>query len=147
MATPIHPFFTVPFNHKTDFTELADNCERFSEVLVECDDPVQKMALCGRLYACLALLQPTLTEPVPEYLKESLTVEEIPLHVPAFEAEADQVGHYCLVLTQLIMSGSLADEAERVISDLLYDLVGYYADALKAPRWLRTEEGSIELLN
>lgn len=97
--------------------------------------------------ACLALLQPTLTEPVPEYLKESLTVEEIPLHVPAFEAEADQVGHYCLVLTQLIMSGSLADEAERVISDLLHDLVGYYADTLKAPRWLRTEEGSIELLN
>ncbi|MEX7569009.1 hypothetical protein [Enterobacter hormaechei] len=147
IPTSIHPLFTVSFNHKTDCTELADNCERFSEALVECHDPVQKMALCGRLCACLALLQPTLMEPVPEFLKESLTVDEIPLHVPAFEVEADQVGHYCQVLTQLIVSGSLTVEAERVISDLLYELVGYYAETLKAPRWLRTKEGSIELLD
>ncbi len=92
IPTSIHPLFTVSFNHKTDFTELADNCERFSEALVECHDPVQKMALCGRLCACLALLQPTLMEPVPEFLKESLTVDEIPLHVPAFEVEADRWG-------------------------------------------------------
>ncbi len=51
------------------------------------------------------------------------------------------------VLTQLIVSGSLTVEAERVISDLLYELVGYYAETLKAPRWLRTKEGSIELLD
>lgn len=49
IPTSIRPLFTVPFNHKTDFTELADNCERFSEALVECHDPV------------------------PECLKESLT--------------------------------------------------------------------------
>lgn len=33
--TPVfpHALLTVPFNHTTDFTELADNCERFAEVL------------------------------------------------------------------------------------------------------------------
>ncbi|MCP2120566.1 UNVERIFIED_ORG: hypothetical protein J2Y93_000611 [Pantoea agglomerans] len=88
IPTSIHPLFTVPLNHKTDFTELVANCKLFSEALVECHDPV------------------------PECLKESLTVE-----------------------------------AERVISDLLYERVGYYAETLKAPRWLRTKEGSIELLD
>ena len=47
MTTPpnfSHALFTTPFDHTTDFTELADNCERFVDVLVECDDPAQKMA-------------------------------------------------------------------------------------------------------
>jgi hypothetical protein len=69
-----HSLFTTPFDHTTDFTELADNCERFVDALVECEDPAQKMALCGRLSACLALLQPTLLEPVPEH------VQTVPAH-------------------------------------------------------------------
>ena len=41
-TTPLfsHSLFTLPFSHATDFTELADNCERFVEGLVECHDPV-----------------------------------------------------------------------------------------------------------
>lgn len=42
MATPplfSHSLFTLPFSHATDFTELADNCERVIEGLVECHDP------------------------------------------------------------------------------------------------------------
>ena len=43
-TTPLfsHSLFTLPFSHATDFTELADNCERFVEGLVECHDPVKK---------------------------------------------------------------------------------------------------------
>lgn len=76
-TTPLfsHSLFTLPFSHATDFTELADNCERFVEGLVECHDPVEKLAICARLSACLALLQPTLTEPVPQHLQASLTVK------------------------------------------------------------------------
>ena len=40
-------------------------------------------------------------EPVPEYLKASLTVDGLPLDVPAFEPEVDQLGSYCPLLTQL----------------------------------------------
>lgn len=148
MATTLNPtqsLITLPFTNNTDFTELADNCERFVEALVECDEPVQKMALCGRLSACLALLQPTLLDPVPEYLRESLTVDDLPLNVPVFEPEPDQLGRYCQVLTQLLMEGSLAPDAERVTGDLLQDLVTFYSDTLKAPRWLRTDEGSVLL--
>jgi len=65
--------------------------------------------------------------------------------MPVFEPESDQLGRYCQVLTQHLMSGSFTPEAERVINDLLYELVSFYADTLKMPRWLRTEEGTIAL--
>lgn len=84
-TTPLfsHSLFTLPVSHATDFTELADNCERFVEGLVECHDPVEKLAICARLSACLALLQPTLTEPVPQHLQASLTVETLPTRTPS----------------------------------------------------------------
>ena len=140
-----HSLLTIPFNHNTDFNELADNCARFVDVLVECDDPAQKMALCGRLSACLTLLQPTLLDPVPDHLKESLTVDDLPLNVPVFEPEVDQLGRYCQLVTQLLLNHSLTERDERVAGDLLQDLVGFYSDTLKAPRWLRTDEGIVLL--
>jgi len=149
MATTLthtHALLTLPFNHSTAFTELADNCERFMDALLECDVPTEKIALYGRLAACLALLQPTLLEPVPEALKASLTVEDFPTRLPLFEPETDQLGRYCQVLTQQLITGSLTPDAERVIQDLLGELVSFYADTLKMPRWLRTDEGVIELL-
>jgi len=50
MAT-INPLITAPFDHNTDFTELADNCERFCEALLCEEDATMKTALCGRLAA------------------------------------------------------------------------------------------------
>ena len=79
-------------------------------------------------------------------LKESLTVEDFPTRLPVFEPEADQLGRYCQVLTQQLISGSLTPDAESVIQDLLSELISFYADTLKMPRWLRTDEGVIELL-
>lgn len=132
-----HSLFTTPFDHTTDFTELADNCERFVDVLVECDDPTHKMALCGRLSTCLALLQPTLNEPIPAHLKDNLTVNVLPLDI------VDQLGRYCQLLTHLLLTCSLSERDERVAIDLLQDLVGFFSDILKAPRWLQTDQGSI----
>ena len=143
--TQVHSLFTLPFNHATDFTELADNCERFTDALVDCEEPAPKMALYGRLYACLNLLQPTLLDPVPDALKASLTVKELPSCVPAFEPECDQLGRYCQEITQMLMNGSLPRQSEIVMEDLLCELVSYFADKLKAPRWLQTNEGTIAI--
>lgn len=140
-----HALFTTPFDHTTDFTELADSCERFVEVLVECDDPTQKLALCGRLSVCLSLLQPTLLEPVPKHLKASLTMNDLPLEAPLFEPEIDRLGRYCQLLTQMLLARTLSANDERVAGDLLQDLVGFYSDTLKAPRWLRTTAGTVLL--
>ena len=147
---PVHPtqshsLFTLPFTHATDFTELADHCENFAHGMANCDDPQQKMALCGRLSACLALLQPTLNDPIPDYLKASLTVEDIPARLPAFEPDAISLAGYCQALTGLVMGGALAAETETVIAELLCELVDYLADTVKAPRWLNTEGETIAL--
>ncbi|NYU10269.1 hypothetical protein [Leclercia sp. M50] len=83
---------------------------------------------------------------VPETLKESLTVKDFPTRLPVFEPEADHLGRYCQVLTQQLISGSLTTDVERVIQNLPGERVSFYADTLKMPRWLRTDEGVIELL-
>ncbi|MCU6668281.1 hypothetical protein M8013_05850 [Enterobacteriaceae bacterium H4N4] len=145
-----HSLFTAPFSHNTDFTELADHCERFAHTLLESDDPAEKLALCGRLSACLALLQPTLNEPIPPHLVEFFTLNDLPAHLPAFEPESDLLGLYCQTVTQLLLSKALPPEMAEVMEGLLYELVSYYADTLNAPRWLHTAEGRVaieELIN
>lgn len=75
---------SVSFSAATDFTVLADHCENFAETLIGSNDPTLKMALCGRLNACLTLLQPTLLEPIPPHLIESLTFDTLPANSPPF---------------------------------------------------------------
>ncbi|MBJ5867690.1 hypothetical protein JGL56_08110 [Salmonella enterica subsp. enterica serovar Derby] len=123
---------SVPFCAATDFTVLADYCETFAETLIESNDPIFKMALCGRLNACLSLLQPTLLELVPSHLIESLTVDTLPVNSSR---------SYCLALTQTLAEQGFSSEKEKQLSYLLYDLINYFAAEMKAPRWLRTADG------
>uniref|UniRef100_UPI001C71450E hypothetical protein n=1 Tax=Citrobacter freundii TaxID=546 RepID=UPI001C71450E len=142
-TTPIqtHPLLSVSFNAATDFTVLADHCENFAETLIESNDPTLKMALCGRLNACLTLLQPTLLEPVPPHLIESLTVDTLPVNSSQFGPECTELCSYCLVLTQTLAEQGFSSEKEKQLSYLLYDLINYFAAEMKAPRWLRTADG------
>lgn len=144
MATTLnhaHPLLAVPFSATTDFTVLADHCESFAETLIESHDPTLKMALCGRLNACLALLQPTLLEPIPPHLVESLTVDTLPVSSPRFDPECTDLCRYCIALTQMLAGRGFSSEVEKCLSWLLYDLINYFAAQMKAPRWLRTVEG------
>lgn len=141
-----HPLITAPFDHHTDFTELADNCERFCEAMLEEEDLAVRTALCGRLATCLALLKPTLHDPIPQHLEAYLTVNILPTLQPTFDPETDALCSYCEAITQLLISNALAPDTARVLRDLLAELTGYFADRLKAPRWLETEAG-VEWIN
>jgi hypothetical protein len=143
--TQIHPLIDVPFTRSTDFLELADHCQNFAQTLTECDDATEKLALCGRLSACLSLLTPTLFDPIPADMVERLTVSQLPSSTPVFEADADLLAHYCQTLAQLLIGRSLSAEMESTIEDLLLGLVNYFTDTLKAPRWLQTSEGRVFL--
>lgn len=136
-----HPLLAISFNAATDFTVLADHCEKFAETLIENNDPALKMALCGRLNACLTLLQPTLLEPIPPHLVESLTVDTLPASFPRFEPECTELCRYCLALTQTLEGQGFSSETEKQLNCLLYDLINYFAAEMKAPRWLRTASG------
>ncbi|WP_164091679.1 hypothetical protein [Morganella morganii] len=81
MATtlnPDHPLVSISFTADTDFTVLADHCALFAEVLIESADPVQKLALCGRISTGLSLLKSRLADPIAPHLVECLTTD-IPL--------------------------------------------------------------------
>jgi hypothetical protein len=128
---------TVPFSAASDFTELADCCDRFAETLIDCDDQAQKMALLGRISACLALLRPTLGEPIPPHLIGQFTVENLPDVPQQFEPDADVLCDYCQSLTQLLCGQTLPPESARTLTGLLCELVWLFAADLKAPRWAR----------
>lgn len=141
IPTQTHPLLAVSFNAATDFTVLANHCENFAETLIENNDPTLKMALCGRINACLTLLQPTLLDPVPPHLVESLTVDTLPTSYPHFGPECTEICNYCLALTQTLAGQGFSSETEKYLSWLLYDLINYFAAEMTAPRWLRTADG------
>ncbi|EMA2216869.1 hypothetical protein U2G15_001170 [Escherichia coli] len=136
-----HPLISVPFNAATDFTLLAEHCKQFAEILIEHDDPTLKMAFCGRLNACLRLLQPSLLDPIPDHMMDSLTVDTLPTRSPRFDPECTELCHYCLALTQVLTGQGLLPETRDHLGCLLYDLIHYFSDEITAPRWLRTADG------
>ncbi|END7347852.1 hypothetical protein ABMT96_003329 [Escherichia coli] len=131
----------IPFSAATNFTTLADYCEHFAETIIECHDLALKMAPCGRLSTCLALLRPTLNEPIPPHLIDGFITNDLPNVSPGFEPDAGSLCDYCLALTQILNGHALLPETETTLTGLLCDLVWYFADGLKAPRWIRTTDG------
>ncbi|HIA2510703.1 TPA: hypothetical protein ACWPY2_002156 [Escherichia coli] len=131
----------VPFSATTDFTTLANYCDHFAETLIECHDPALKTALCGRLNTCLALLRPTLNEPIPPHLIDGFITNDLSDVSPGFEPDAESLCDYCLALTQVLNGHVLLPETEKTLTGLLCELVWYFAADLNAPRWIRTADG------
>lgn len=128
----------LTFGPDTDFTVLADYCERFADSLIESAKPGERRVLCYRLAECLQLLSSTLNDPVPEHLIESLTVDNIPASVPAFDPEPEDLCRYCLTLAQILNNHNFSAVEERRLTGLLFELTNYFADELRTPRFLRT---------
>ncbi|WP_413729039.1 hypothetical protein [Sodalis sp. RH22] len=141
IPTRTHTLLAIPFDSTTDFTVLAGHCENLADALLQSDDPEQRQALCARLDRCLAQLRPTLDDAIPSHLIESLTVDDLPMTSPRFEPDADLFCGYGQALARLLAERKLSPEMEPVLAGLLFDLVVYFADELRAPRWIRTDDG------
>ncbi|WP_193764583.1 ash family protein [Hafnia alvei] len=133
--------FTLFFNAQTDFTVLADYCEHFADALIENHHSGEKRILCYRLADCLNLLHPTLNDPIPPHLIERFTVDQFPNKSPVFEPESELLCGYCLTLAQLLSKHTFTADEEKQLTGLLFELVIYFADDLRAPRWIRTADG------
>lgn len=141
IPTQTHPLLAIPFNAATDFTVLADHCENFADTLIESDDPALRLALCGRLAACLALLRPTLNDPIPPHLIESLTTNTLPASSTYFDPGSELLCDYSLTLARLLTGRALLPKMEQTLTGLMCELVWCFAAELKAPRWIRTVDG------
>ena len=129
---------TLSFDINTDFTVLADYCERFADSLIESAKPGERRVLCYRLAECLEILSLTLNDPIPEHLIESFTVDSIPAQVPTFEPDPDDLCRYCLTLANILNNHNFSVMEEKVLTGLLFELTGYFADELRTPRFVRT---------
>ncbi len=141
IPTQTHALLSIPFDSATDFTVLAGHCENLADALPQSGDPAQRQKLCARLDLCLAQLRPTLDDAIPSHLIESLTVDDRPRTSPRFEPDADLLCGYGQALARLLAERALSPEMEPVLGGLLFDLVVYFADELRAPRWVRTADG------
>lgn len=133
---PDTDLLTLPFNATTDFTDLADYCDRFALNQIDCDDVRYSQALLGRLSACLKLLAPTLHEPIPPHLIERLTTDTLPATV-YFEPDAEALCDYCQTLAHVLSEQTLQPEMKKTLKGLLCELVWMFVGELKAPRWVR----------
>ncbi|RUT66528.1 hypothetical protein CKG00_09095 [Morganella morganii] len=132
---------SIPFNAATDFIALAEHCQNIIDALAESPELPLRIALYARLTACLALLQPTLNDPIPPRLQQSLTVSTPPNRTPRFDPESEPLCDYCHTLAQLLTSRVFLPEMEIDLNNLLYELVIYFSDEIRAPRWIRTASG------
>lgn len=132
---------TLSFNADTDFTVLADYCEHVADALIESHHSGERRALCYRLVDCLNLLNSTLNDPIPAHLIERFTIDQLPNKSPAFEPESELLCGYCLTLAQLLSNHTFNADEEKQLTGLLFELVCYFADDLRAPRWIRTADG------
>jgi len=98
---------------------------------MECNEPAYKLALLGRIGACLALLRPTLSEPIPAHLIERFTVDALPETPSYFEPDAEAWCEYCQTLTLVLCQQSLLPEMEKSLRGLLCELMWMFAGGVK----------------
>lgn len=139
----ISALLKMPLGTSNDLFQVLDICERYAEVLIENKDIVERMALCGRLYAGLEVLKIVLDKPLPEHLIESLTAEnsDIEVHACPLTPESDLMREYCSSLTLVLLNQQESAEQQKTITGLLFEMINALVEDLKAPRFVRTDSG------
>ena len=129
-----------------DFIDLAEYNERLVAALMETDNDMERLSLYKKMAASLEQLATTYEEPVPDERLPQLTASNIPaFHPVTFIAEPERVTQYCQALTRLLIHNLIDAEARLTLNDLLFDLVNYQVDDLKAPRYMETWNGLVQV--
>ncbi len=133
----------TPLGATHDLFQLLNQCQRYVDGLIENDNHVECMALCGRLLAGLNVLKFTLKSPLPEYLIESLTTDmtkpddyRCPL-----STDSETLCEYCASLTMLLLNQQESPEQVEKITGMLFEMVNVLAEDLKAPRFIQNASG------
>lgn len=133
----------LPVNTSLDLFQILDICRCYGDALIENDFEEQRMALCGRLFAGLEVLKVVLTYPLPDYLIEQLTVDEVQSggYISPLTNDSETLCGYCSALALVLLSQRQPLEQAEQITELLFDMLYVLTEDLKAPRFIRTSEG------
>jgi len=128
----------APFPDSLDLFDVADLCCAFASVLLETDDRIGKLALCGRLAHALEKLEERCDSDLPEHLVTALTAEVLtPPAVPDCWYESSCLMGYTRALTATLTVNVLDAKTEAELAGLLHDLVYLLAEQIKTPCWVR----------
>ncbi|HKM96333.1 MAG TPA: hypothetical protein VJY99_06470 [Buttiauxella sp.] len=135
----------TPLGATHDLFQVLEQCQRYVDGLIENDNHVECMALCGRLLAGLDVLKFTLKSPLPEHLIESLTTDitkpddyRCPL-----STDSETLREYCAALTMLLLNQLESPDQVEKITGILFEMVTLLAEDLRAPRFMRAESGLV----
>ncbi|WP_414148186.1 hypothetical protein ACMGGR_03615 [Erwinia sp. BNK-24-b] len=129
-----------------DFIDLAEYNERLVSALMETDNDMERLALFKKLTASFEKLRSIYQEPVPDNRIMQLTTGDVTtLRNTPFITEPETLTDYCQALTQVLMSGSVSGETQRELLCLLFELVNFQVDDLKAPRYIETYGGLVQV--
>ncbi|EOU1295606.1 hypothetical protein ACNSWB_000958 [Cronobacter sakazakii] len=138
----LHTLCEGPITAEMDFFTLATLCEETVSELIECKDATLFLALAGRLALMLESLAAALDRPVPAHLFASLTADTLPSEVPfCIGSDAQMLSRYCKALNMALISRAHPPEMAETLTGLLFDLVNHLVEFVRAPCFVRTEEG------
>ena len=145
IGSAISNLLKTPLGTTHDLFQVLDTCVRYVDSLVECNDIVDRMALCGRLLAALEVLKVLLDKPLPEHLIKRLTLEKGDDKAcrSRDSIDSEEMRQYCSALTLVLLNQQAPADLQKHITGLLFQMVNIMADDLTAPRFLRTESGLV----
>ncbi|KNC91407.1 hypothetical protein [Trabulsiella odontotermitis] len=131
----IERLLSTPIPASADLFDVAEICSAFVNELIECHNPVQYRALCRRLSYALTQLQQLCNADLPPHRVEQLNTCETPASTfPDYWGDTDTLVAYAQGVTQVLLSGTLADSLAVTMTGLLHDLVHAIEGYIKEPR-------------
>jgi len=107
------------------------------------DNDMERLSLYKKIAASLEQLEMNHEQPAcDEAASQSAATNEPDFLYALFIIEPEKVTKYCRALTQVLINGETEPETEVTLIDLLFDLVGYQVELLKASRH-KTTHGEI----
>ncbi|MEN4930003.1 hypothetical protein ABEI22_12940 [Erwinia billingiae] len=139
----INMLLESPLNISMDLFQILDTCECFIDALIENGSTIERMALCGRLYAGLEVLKVVLEAPLPTHLIERLTVDgsQNGGYISPLSSDSETLRVYCSALTLLLLNKQHSAEQMEHITGLLFEMLNVLGEDLRAPRFIRTDSG------
>jgi hypothetical protein len=129
LYTPCRDSFTVqllatPLPASANLFEVTDFCTGFVNVLLETDDPAERMAILGRLSQAFTRMAQLCDDDLPQELVTCLTTDELlPSSMPDLWHDTCLTVGYLQSLTQALLSNTLAKPVADDLAGLLHDMV------------------------
>lgn len=132
----------IAVTKEMDFIELAALSEMLVCELIECSNPVARLALLGKLSATLERLHAVLLAPVPAHRLEQLSATSLPKEEPfCIGSDALMLTNYCQHLVRVLLTGILPPVDQQGLTGLTFDLLHHLGEVLRTPSFTRTAEG------